>query len=152
MLCNGPEEELVTLDINIARAPDIVWDLRKLPIPLPAQDFDEVHAYHVIEHLWQQGDYVSFFAFFSEVHRLLKPNGMAFFTFPTIGDDWVYGDPSHTCVIHPHQFSFLSQKFYSQCDDGSTKASDFRYMYAADLEIVALQNLGYQTAVALRKV
>jgi hypothetical protein len=53
---------LVTLDINADHQPDIVWNLEDLPLPFANDEFDEIHAYEVLEHTGQQGDYVFFFA------------------------------------------------------------------------------------------
>ena len=61
---------LITLDYNKDHNPDICWDLLSLPLPFKDQEFDEIHAYEVLEHLGQQGDYKLFFAQFSEFWRL----------------------------------------------------------------------------------
>ena len=52
---------LVTLDMNPAHKPDVVFDLNDWPLPFDGDTFDEVHAYDVMEHLGQQGDWKFFF-------------------------------------------------------------------------------------------
>jgi hypothetical protein len=42
--------ELVTLDIDPETKPDIVHDLSVLPYPFRDDEFDEIHAYEVLEH------------------------------------------------------------------------------------------------------
>ena len=73
---------LTTLDYNADHNPDIVWDLNH-PDFLPSiweNEFDEIHAYEVMEHVGQQGDYKTFFNQFSAIHRVLKPAGVFFAT------------------------------------------------------------------------
>lgn len=151
---------LVTLDSNRAVEPDILADLNHDPWSiesavsdlimgkvvdvvdvLPGGDdmeirencFDEVHAYEVIEHLGRQGDYRAFFAFFTEVWRVLKPGGYLAGTCPSRYSSWLWGDPGHTRAILPETLLFLSQPAYSQCDDKGPM-SDYRGVYAADFD------------------
>ncbi len=69
----GHEEfsHLTRLDNNPDHNPDVVWDLRVHPLSFEDNTFDEIHAYEVLEHLAQQGDYKFFFAEFSEYWRIL---------------------------------------------------------------------------------
>lgn len=129
-------DNLTTLDINSAHSPDIVWDLTRLPLPFDADTFDEIHAYEVLEHTGAQGDYKFFFAQFSEFWRILKPDGILCGTVPGPESAWIWGDPSHTRFLHPHNFGFLNQTEYYQV--GKTSISDFRYLYKADFEVVHL--------------
>ena len=152
-LRNGPAEDLVTLDNNPDRGPDIVWDLTKMPWPFIANEFDEVHAYHVLEHLWSQGDYPSFFRFFTEVYRITKPEAMVFIVVPTTTSPWLFGDPSHKSIIHPLHFQFLSQAFYRyECDELKGTGSDFRNIYAADFETTDVRVYQDETAIFLKRI
>ena len=72
---NSEFENPVRLDINADHNPDIVWDLTVHPLPFQDNEFDEIHAYQVLEHLAYQGDYEFFFKEFTEYHRILKPGG-----------------------------------------------------------------------------
>ena len=69
-------QNLVTLDVNPACNPDVVHDLNVTPWPFQDEEFDEVHAYEVLEHIGRQGDYKSFFDHFNELYRILKPGGL----------------------------------------------------------------------------
>jgi hypothetical protein len=97
--------------------------------------FDEIHAYEVLEHIGQQGDYITFFAQFSEFWRILKPGGLFFATCPSVTSRWAWGDPSHTRVIQPETLVFLSQKEYTK-QVGVTAMSDFRHIYTADFDVL----------------
>jgi len=124
---------LTTVDLNPDHRPDIIADLSRTPWPFADDAFDEVHAYEVLEHLGSQGDYIAFFAQFTEIWRILKPGGMLLAKVPSVDSPWLWGDPSHTRAILPETLVFLSQKQY-RIQVGKTPMSDFRYIYFADFE------------------
>lgn len=140
---------LVTLDNNPDVKPDILCDLDNTAFkwrdardrhaePLEGDSFDEIHAYEVLEHLGSQGNYRAFFHHFSEIWRLLKPNGYLCATVPSRYSGWLWGDPSHSRAILPESLSFLDQSEYvRQCDSlRPTHMSDFRFIYKADFRCV----------------
>ena len=136
LVCDDTREwaNLTTLDSNPAHKPDMVWDLMH-PDVLPLiweNEFDEIHAYEVLEHLGQQGDYKLFFNQFTAFHRALKPNGHLCVTCPSRNSVWALGDPSHTRVLQKEMLMFLDQESYSQV--GTTSMSDFRGIYKADFK------------------
>ena len=124
-------ENLYTLDINPNHKPDFIWDLTNLPLPFEDDSFDEIHAYEVLEHTGNQGDYRFFFAQFSDIWRILKPGGVLFGTTPHYTSSWAFGDPSHTRTIQKESFIFLDQAAYKGLV-GVTPMSDFRHIYTAD--------------------
>lgn len=127
-------DDLVTLDSKSDCGADIIHDLDILPYPFKDGEFDEIHAYCVLEHCGKQGDWRFFFAQFSEFHRILRPNGLFFGICPTHTSEWAWGDPSHTRVIPRFSLGFLSQKMY-ECDVGVSSRSDFRSIYKCDFSI-----------------
>jgi SAM-dependent methyltransferase len=127
--------ELVTLDMNDDHKPDIVWDLTKRPLPFADGIFDEIHAYDVLEHLGQQGDYKSFFDEFSEWYRILKPGGFLAGISPKWDGQWAWGDPGHTRVISEASFVYLQQPAYTE-QVGNTAMTDYRFCYKADFQPV----------------
>ena len=127
-------ENLTTLDVNQLCNPDVIWDLCKFPYPFEDNAFDEIHAYEVLEHTGQQGDYKFFFDQFSEFWRILKPNGLIAASVPKWDTIWAWGDPSHTRVINDGTLVFLSQKQYKK-QLGRTAMSDFTDCYKADFDI-----------------
>ena len=142
---------LITLDYNKDHNPDICWDLLSLPLPFKDQEFDEIHAYEVLEHLGQQGDYKLFFAQFSEFWRLLKPNGYFLATCPSRNSVWALGDPSHTRIIQLEQLVFLSQEEY-KIQNGKTTMSDFRNIYKADFKTVYGSDNGETVVFVLQAI
>ena len=124
---------LTTLDINPAHNPDVIWDLEQFPYPFEDGEFDEIHAYEVLEHTGQQGDYKFYFTQFSDLARILKDGGLLFGSVPKPDSIWAWGDPSHKRVLPPESFIFLDQKTYTQI--GKTPISDFRYLWKDSFEM-----------------
>ena len=55
---------------------DVVWNLEKTPLPFKKNEFDEVHASHVIEHVENVVELIK------DLHRIIKPKGKLFITVP----------------------------------------------------------------------
>lgn len=123
------------VDNNADHKPDMVLDISELPLPFADNEFDEIHAYEVLEHLADQGDYHHFFMEFSEYWRVLKPGGYFFASCPSWNSPWAWGDPSHKRIISKESLVFLSQAQY-KAQVGVTKMSDFRYLYKADFQTI----------------
>lgn len=128
--------EIVTLDINPDHNPDIVYDLNDLPLPFESNEFDQIIAYEILEHLGRQGDYEHFFAEFAEYWRILKPDGILTGTVPHWKSPWAWADPSHTRVIPLETFTFLNQDQYA-AQVGKTAMSDFRRIWKADFKVIS---------------
>jgi SAM-dependent methyltransferase len=138
---NGDKEwkgELVTLDINLDHKPDICWDLMTMPYPFKTDEFDEIHAYEVLEHTGQQGDWRFFFRQWTEFWRILKPGGYFIGTSPLWMNAWAWGDPGHTRTVQPENFVFLSQDQYAK-QIGQTPMTDYRPWYWADFETIFVE-------------
>ena len=123
---------LTTLDIDPNTGADVIHDLTVLPLPFEDDTFNEIHAYEVLEHTGQQGDFRFFFAQFSEFWRILKPGGALIGTSPSLDSPWLWGDPGHTRVICQQSFVFLDQQQYDQ-QIGQTSMTDYRHLYRADI-------------------
>ena len=136
----GPSEwtDLTTLDNDPNCGADVEWDLERLPLPFAADTFDEIHAYHVLEHQGRQGDFRFFFAQWSEFWRLLRPGGVFCGIVPSPGSPWVFGDPGHTRFIPPEQFTYLDQREYDK-QVGVTAFADYRRVYRADFDLLHSQ-------------
>ena len=143
-------QNLTTLDVDPSCEPDVVHDLAVLPYPFDDNTFDEIHAYHVLEHFGAQGDYKAFFAQFTEFHRILKPGGYFIGSCPMWDQEWAWGDPGHKRIISANSLSFLSQDWYKE-QVGKSAASDYRSVYKVDFEIIGLQERGPQFFFALRR-
>lgn len=128
----------------------VLWDLEKLPLPFEASEFDEVHAYEVCEHVTgYQGQEAPFFAFWSEMHRILKPGG--FFLGSVPADEWVWADPGHKREITVGTLTFLSRREYRE-QVGKTHMSDYRSIYTGDFELIYADKQPAQLRFVLQKV
>ncbi len=144
-------KQLVTLDQNPDHAPDVVHDLESIPLPFAESAFDEIHAYEVLEHTGNQGDWRFFFAQFSDFWRVLKPGGVLFATVPSWKSIWAWGDPSHKRIISAGTLVFLSQEQYKK-QQGVTSMTDFRRWYKADFEILSTQDNDTEHRFALKAI
>lgn|SRR5574343_1316869 len=143
-------ENVVRLDINADHNPDVVWDLRNHPLPFANNEFDEIHAYEVLEHLASQGDYEFFFKEFTEYNRILKPGGLFFASCPMWNSFWAFGDPSHKRIISKGTITFLDQDHYKD-QVGKTQISDFRYLYKVDFKTIYIKESPETFYFILRK-
>ena len=143
-------ESLVTLDVDPLSGADVLHDLEQLPLPFQDNEFDEVHAYHVLEHTGRQGDYKFFFKQFEEFHRILKPGGHFLAVVPSHNTLWTWGDPGHTRIINSGTILFLSQKQYEQV--GKSTMTDYRHIYKADFDIVFCDSDGENLVFALKAI
>lgn len=148
---NNKYDNAVTLDIDPDCKPDVLWNLEKIPLPFKDNEFDEIHAYEILEHTGQQGDFKFFFAQFSDFWRILKNEGILCGTVPNWDNEWAWGDPSHKRVINEGTLAFLSQKEYEE-QVGKTPMADFRYIYKADFDIIFFEKAKVRSAFVLEAV
>lgn len=143
--------DLVTLDFADTHKPDVVHDIAKLPLPFDDNTFDEVHAYEVLEHVGQQGDWKFFFEQWSDIWRVLKPGGVFLGSSPHWDSPWAWGDPGHTRIISSQCLIFLHQPAYAQV--GISPMTDYRFCYKADFDIIhQVKNDADQLEYGLRAV
>lgn len=128
-------KNLTTLDIDPRCNPDILWDLREFPYPIKDEEFDEIHAYEVLEHIAMQGDWEHFFREFNEYWRILKPGGHFFASVPDKESVWLWADPGHKRVIFKETLKFLEYDRYAK-EIGKTNLTDYRHVMRCNWEIV----------------
>lgn len=144
--------EVVRVDMNPDVAPDHVLDINERPLPFRDNEFDEIHAYEVLEHIGKQGDWKAFFDEFSEYHRILKDGGDMIFSCPHPDSKWVWADPSHVREVSPRLIVFLSQSHYEQCGKDSP-CSDYRFYYKANFDNIVYaeqRNKGEPVSIVYR--
>lgn len=144
-------ENVFRVDSCVRHNVDLCLDLRHHPLVFEDESFDEIHAYEVLEHLADQGDYEFFFREFSEYYRILKPGGHFFASVPLLTSPWAWGDPSHKRVISRETLTFLSQEEYEK-QVGITKMSDFRHIYKANFKTIFMKEHGDSFYFILKKI
>jgi SAM-dependent methyltransferase len=81
--------EAVNLDVTPATGPDVVHDLNRLPWPFPDDQFREVMAYDVLEHL------DDLLAVMGEIHRICRDGAVIRITLPHYSCANAFTDPTH---------------------------------------------------------
>jgi SAM-dependent methyltransferase len=120
----GFDGELVKCDIDPDLGPDVVWNLDDLPYPWADNEFDEIHAYEVLEHCGTQGDGKFFFGQFAEFWRILKPSGYICISVPRWDSEQAWGVPDHKRVLPLNVFGFLNPGYYENL--GKPGFADYR--------------------------
>jgi SAM-dependent methyltransferase len=90
------------VDLVAITGPELVWNLNRLPWPLPSNHFREVLAYDVLEHL---DDLV---AVMEEIHRVCAPGAIVKITLPHFSCANAFTDPTHR-----HYFSWFSFHYFT---------------------------------------
>ena len=139
---NFDDYELVTVDIDgdLTPKPSVVWDLDALPYTFGGDsEFDEIHAYEVLEHCGTQGDGKYFFAQFAEFWRMLKPDGLICISVPMWDHQVAWGVPDHKRVLPPNIFGFLEPAYYENV--GKPGYADYRkWLGSTNFKIIAMQS------------
>lgn len=146
-------DDLTTIDMDPNSNPTIRMDLSKVAcgerFDFDDGTFDEIHAYDILEHIGVQGDWRGYFTEFGEYHRILKKEGQFFITVP-IGADAI-ADPGHSRFFSRNHFFFLSQKFYERERKTKTMATDYRWFWNKDFEVIFMeQQENHHLAVILK--
>lgn len=80
---------------------DIAWDLEKLPWPWKDEQFQEVWATDVMEHL-----HLEVQEWLDECWRILRPDGLLRLRLAAWDNPLSYRDPTHQRVFHPQTFDY----------------------------------------------
>lgn len=137
----GPNKIPGAIGIDILRVPgvDVVHDLNVFPYPFPESHFDEIHCYHVLEHV---DDLIGTM---KELYRIIKPNGVVYIRVPHASCcTTAWADPTHKRFFVHRSF----EHFDSRSDHYQFK-TDFRirkrrlhyYLYEGQRNGVVLQRL-----------
>lgn len=83
--------------VDIPGYVDVVHDLNVTPYPFEANFADEIHFYHVLEHLDNPVEKLE------EIHRVLKPAGVLYMRVPHFSSNGAFTD-----ITHKRPFSYFS--------------------------------------------
>lgn len=92
------------INLDIVKYPGIdkVWDLNKLPLPFKNEEFNEILAYSILEH-------VNYVPLMKELYRILKPKGLIKIRVPHFTYVEAYADPTHI-----NRFSYLTFFYFTK--------------------------------------
>jgi SAM-dependent methyltransferase len=102
----NPGNEYIGIDILISFTPDIVRDINR-GLPFNDNEFEEVWCSHVLEHIsgmlpCEPKDNFNFVM--NEIHRVLKPNGVATIEVPYWRDDIAVEAAGHIRLFAENSF------------------------------------------------
>lgn len=107
-----PMPNAINLDWIKMRGVDVVHNIEKTPWPFKDNQFEEVHAYAILEHV------DNFIAIMEEIHRILKPNGKCTITGPYYMHKDTFTDPTHKRGFTSKSFQYFEEscnlKFYTK--------------------------------------
>lgn len=138
--CGNLEMREDEIGVDIQKPCDVLHDLNIHPLPFDDEEFDEIHAYHILEHLGRQGDWRFFFSEWNEYYRILKPGGIFSGIVPEWNSKWAWGDPGHTRVYPLNILLFLDQDEYDK-QVGVTSLTDYRAWYKGNFKLVSWAKL-----------
>lgn len=97
---SGIRKGYVNLDMVKYPGINVVWDLNKLPLPFEDNQFEEILAYNILEH-------VNYVPLMDELYRILKPEGIIKITVPHFTYVEAWADPTHI-----NHFSYLTFSYF----------------------------------------
>lgn len=118
--CAGFKKEgYINVDWQSIVEPDVSHNLNQYPYPFEDNEFDHVEAFHIIEHLDRP------FQVMSEIHRILKPDGVLLIKVPHFSRGMAHPE-------HAHGFDVTFPNYFNQ------KYSDVGY-FGIEYELVSLK-------------
>lgn len=85
---------------------DVVHDLNVTPYPFDDDFADEIHFYHVLEHLDDPVRKLE------EIHRILKPGGILYMRVPHFSSNGAFTDITHKRPFSYYSFDVFDDKAY----------------------------------------
>ena len=130
---------------------DYLHDLDELPYPWETDEFDEIHAYEVLEHTGTIGDADFFFGQMQELWRILKPGGYLMITVPAWDSLEMWAIPDHKRPLPPQIFQFCNRK-YVEKNYKRPMHGDYReWLGPMNFEICGVEEETGHCGIVLRK-
>jgi len=99
-------KEAITIDKVKKESVDIIHDINLGFDFISSESVDEIHAYHVIEHV----DNIEYLM--KEFYRILKRNGRVFLSVPHFSNPYFYSDYTHKTMWGLYSFCYFSKQQY----------------------------------------
>ena len=150
----SPDNDFSKYDVithDIQGHQDVIHDLEEFPYPWADEEFDEVHAYEVLEHTGAIGDGEFFFGQMNELWRILKEGGYLMITVPTWDSLEMWAIPDHKRPLPPQIFNFCNRK-YVEKNYKRPMHGDYReWLGPMNFEIVGVEEETQHCGIVLRK-
>ena len=101
------EPGAIGMDWTAESGAEVVWNVDRLPWPLPDDAFGRVHLSHIVEHM---DDIV---AGMREVHRVSRNGASVFVTTPHFSSHNSYTDPSHRYHLAAASFEYFTGRDFA---------------------------------------
>lgn len=125
------EGEVVTLDFFTKNKEiNVIHNLDKFPYPFKNNEFDEIIAEHILEHLenlwWKKHGGKNAM---DEMHRILKPGGKLKVLAPHPSVAWNYAHPTHKRYFPTNSFSQTTKEGQDKYSKQEYKINEVRLIY-----------------------
>lgn len=141
--------EVVTHDIIGTQ--DVIHDLEEFPYPWADEEFDEIHAYEVLEHTGTLGDGDFFFGQMNELWRILKEGGYLMITVPTWDSLEMWAIPDHKRPLPPQIFHFCNRQYVKKNYKRPMHGDYRKQLGPMNFEIVGVEEETEHCGIVLRK-
>ncbi|MEI7590394.1 MAG: methyltransferase domain-containing protein [Deltaproteobacteria bacterium] len=104
--CGNRKRNRQAIGIDLLDYPDvdIVGDIYEVLAAFPNQSVNAVYGYHFIEHVSDVP------TLFSELARIVKPNGHVEFVAPHFSNPYFYSDPTHRSFFGLYTFCYFANE------------------------------------------
>jgi len=101
------KKDYINLDILKNPGVDVVWDIDKLPWPFKKEEFEEVYASHVLEHVENLTNVMK------EIKRICKNKAKLVIRVPHFSCGVSYRDPTHKKLFSYFTFDYFKKGDYN---------------------------------------
>lgn len=123
------KEGYINLDTTKLPGVDVVWNIKKLPLPFKNEEFEEILCNDILEHF---GNYVPVL---KELYRILSSDGKLKIRVPHFTSRNNYSDPTHRRLFSVSTFDFFVKGTRINKEKGRDYYFDFHFEKIASLKI-----------------
>jgi len=102
------DEEVIHIDFLMLPHIEVIHDLDSYPYPFKDNEFDEVRASHIIEHL------KDLIKTMEEIHRIAKPNAKIIIKVPYFAWSLAQGHPTHRKMFSLGTFYYFDKECWEK--------------------------------------
>lgn len=128
----------INLDSASISGVDVVHDIEKLPLPFKDNEFDEILAQDILEH-------VEYIPVLKDLHRILKPGGKLAMRVPHFTSRNNFTDPTHKKL-----FSIRTMEFFVK-DTSLLKQKEREYYFDFHFSKIASIKITFEKNIFLIK-